>query len=112
MSGESNVPKKNYKFPYERRQDKRIEIMEELSSFRLNNQLVEKSLVIKNISKSGVYFETTAILQEGDVIEIYISIPGSTSVPLVLNVVWRGYKDNGFSYGGGSLRSMSYTGIY
>lgn len=99
MIGESSFMKKSYKFIHEKRSHKRKSLENSISSFRLNGTLIKEEIITINISKSGLGFISKALLQTDDVVELFIPIPNSISIPITSKIVWKGFLDDTNTYG-------------
>jgi hypothetical protein len=91
--------KKLYKFINERRIQKRIPLENILPSFRLNNTLISEEIIVLNVSKSGLCLKSKYIIQENTIIELFLQIPDSISIPITSRIVWKGFLDDANLYG-------------
>ena len=91
--------KKSYKFIKERRTQKRVPLDDVLSSFRLNNVLVMEELITLNISGSGFGFKTKYLMDINNIVELYIQIPNSISIPIMARIIWKGFLDDTSIFG-------------
>jgi len=100
LSKNPSITGNKYKFPVERRKHKRIALDATVNSFILNGSKIREKLQIINISKEGICFLTSYDIKVGDLIEVYVYIPGSISIPIMVRIIWRGYRDESYAYGG------------
>lgn len=100
MNNNSSITGNKYKFPAEHRRNERIAFYTDVNWFILNGRKINEKLRIINISKEGICFLTAYEIDIGDLAEIYVYIPGSISIPIMVQVTWKGYNDESFAYGG------------
>ena len=91
--------KKLYKFDKERRSQVRVPLDNILTSFRLNDLLVSEEIITLNISRSGFGFKSKHIIDVNSIVELYIQIPNTISIPVILKIIWKGFLDDTNIYG-------------
>ena len=91
--------KKSYKFIKERRSEIRVPLENILSSFRINDVLIEEEIITLNISKSGFGFKSKQIIDANSIISLFIQIPNTISIPIISKIIWNGFLDDTNIYG-------------
>jgi hypothetical protein len=99
IQSESALMKKSYKFIKERRFQERSPLENVLPTFRLNHVLVNEEIITLNISRSGLGFKSKYAINTNDIVELYLQIPNSISIPIVAKIIWNGFLDDTNIYG-------------
>ena len=99
IQSESALTKKLYRITKERRMQVRVPLENILSSFRLNDSLVTEEIITLNISRAGLGITSKYILNINSIVEIYLQIPNSISIPIISKIIWNGFSDETHIYG-------------